>query len=215
MANSNVGGPSDRPFKEAGEAGVPPVGRTVGPTSKSGIGVIGGSGLYHMEGLSNVEEVQIQTPFGDPSDTYRIGVLEGRKVAFLARHNRNHSISPSELNFRANIYGFKQLGVEWILSASAVGSLKEELPPLDIVLPDQFFDRTKSRISTFFGNGVVVHISFADPICNVLADVVEAAGKDASVRVKRGGTYVCMWRTSRRTAKTRNASFAPPSNACR
>jgi 5'-methylthioadenosine phosphorylase len=156
------------------------------------IGVIGGSGLYHMEGLSNVEEVQIQTPFGEPSDTYRIGVLDGRKVAFLARHNRNHSISPSELNFRANIYGFKQLGVEWILSASAVGSLKEELPPLDIVLPDQFFDRTKSRISTFFGNGVVVHVSFADPICNVLADVVEAAGKDADIRIKRGGTYVCM-----------------------
>src|SRR5437867_11556824 len=115
------------------------------------IGVIGGSGIYQMDGLTGIEEVDIDTPFGKPSDAYRLGVLDGRKIAFLARHDRSHSISPSEINFRANIYGFKQLGVEWILSASAVGSLKEELRPLDIVLPDQFFDRTKSRISTFFG----------------------------------------------------------------
>src|SRR5438034_9136826 len=124
------------------------------------IGVIGGSGLYQMDGLTGIEEVDIDTPFGKPSDAYRLGVLDGRKIAFLARHDRSHSISPSEINFRANVYGFKQLGVEWILSASAVGSLKEELRPLDIVLPDQFFDRTKSRISTFFGGGIVVHISF-------------------------------------------------------
>ncbi len=117
---------------------------------------------------------------------------KARRVAFLARHNRNHTILPSELNFRANIYGFKQLGVEWILSASAVGSLKEELHPLDIVLPDQFYDRTKTRISTFFGNGIVVHVSFGDPICHVLADVIEESGKDSGVPIKRGGTYVCM-----------------------
>ena len=156
------------------------------------IGIIGGSGLYQMEGLSEVEEVALDTPFGPPSDSYRIGTLEGRRVAFLARHNRHHTILPSELNFRANIHGFKQLGVEWILSASAVGSLKKDLHPLDIVLPDQFYDRTKARISTFFGNGIVAHISFGDPVCHVLADVIEVSGKDAGVPVKRGGTYVCM-----------------------
>jgi 5'-methylthioadenosine phosphorylase len=156
------------------------------------IGIIGGSGLYQMEGLSSVEEVELGTPFGPPSDSYRVGTLEGRRVAFLARHNRNHTILPSELNFRANIHGFKQLGVEWILSASAVGSLKEDLHPLDIVLPDQFYDRTKTRISTFFGNGIVAHVSFGDPLCHVLGDVIEAAGKDAGVPIRRGGTYVCM-----------------------
>ena len=156
------------------------------------IGIIGGSGLYQMEGLSNVEEVPLDTPFGPPSDSYRVGTLEGKRVAFLARHNRNHTILPSELNFRANIHGFKQLGAEWILSASAVGSLKEDLHPLDIVLPDQFYDRTKSRISTFFGNGIVAHVSFGDPLCHVLADVIETSGKDAGVPIKRGGTYVCM-----------------------
>src|SRR5205809_5899898 len=137
------------------------------------IGIIGGSGLYQMSGLTNIEEVEIDTPFGKPSDAYRIGTLEGKRVAFLARHNRQHTISPSELNFRANIYGFKQLGVEWILSASAVGSLKEELQPLDIVLPDQFYDRTKTRISTFFGDGIVVHVSFAHSVCSRLGDLVE------------------------------------------
>jgi 5'-methylthioadenosine phosphorylase len=156
------------------------------------IGIIGGSGLYQMEGLTAVEEVQLDTPFGKPSDAYRTGILEGKKVAFLARHHRTHVISPSELNFRANIHGFKQLGVEWILSASAVGSLKEELRPLDIVLPDQFFDRTKARISTYFGNGVVAHISFAEPLCHVLADAVQAGAEMAGVPLKRGGTYVCM-----------------------
>ena len=156
------------------------------------IGIIGGSGLYQMDGLTQIEEIEVDTPFGKPSDTYRVGTLEGRRVAFLARHNRNHTIMPSELNFRANIYGFKKLGVEWILSASAVGSLKEELRPLDIVLPDQFYDRTKARVSTFFGEGIVVHISFAHPICSQLAGVIQQAGKDAGVPIKRGGTYVCM-----------------------
>src|SRR5262244_4473484 len=156
------------------------------------IGIIGGSGLYQMDGLSQIEEVEIDTPFGKPSDAYRIGTLEGRRVAFLARHNRNHTISPSELNFRANVYGFKKLGVEWILSASAVGSLKEELRPLDIVLPDQFYDRTKTRISTFFNEGIVVHVSFAHPVCSQLADVIELGAKDSGIQVKRGGTYVCM-----------------------
>jgi 5'-methylthioadenosine phosphorylase len=156
------------------------------------IGIVGGSGLYQMAGLTDMEEAVIDTPFGKPSDSYRVGSLEGRKVAFLARHHRNHTILPSELNFRANIHGFKQLGVEWILSASAVGSLKEELRPLDVVLPDQFYDRTKARISTFFGNGIVAHVSFGDPICHVLSDVIGAAGSDAGVPIKRGGTYVCM-----------------------
>jgi 5'-methylthioadenosine phosphorylase len=145
-----------------------------------------------MDGLSQVEEVEIETPFGKPSDAYRIGALEGKRVAFLARHNRHHTILPSELNFQANIYGFKKLGVEWILSASAVGSLKEELRPLDIVLPDQFYDRTKARVSTYFGDGIVAHISFAHPICAQLADVIQQAARDADVPVKRGGTYVCM-----------------------
>jgi len=156
------------------------------------IGIIGGSGLYQMDGLSHVEEVEIETPFGKPSDAYRVGTLEGKRVAFLARHNRHHTILPSELNFRANIYGFKKLGVEWILSASAVGSLKEEVRPLDIVLPDQFSDRTKARVSTYFGDGIVAHISFAHPICSQLADVIQQAARDAGVPVKRGGTYVCM-----------------------
>jgi 5'-methylthioadenosine phosphorylase len=156
------------------------------------IGIIGGSGLYQMEGLSNTEEFPLDTPFGPPSDSYRVGTLEGKRVAFLARHNRNHTILPSELNFRANIHGFKQLGAEWLLSASAVGSLKEDLHPLDIVLPDQFYDRTKSRISTFFGNGIVAHVSFGDPICSVLADVIATSGRDAGIPIKRGGTYVCM-----------------------
>jgi 5'-methylthioadenosine phosphorylase len=156
------------------------------------IGIIGGSGLYQMEGLTDVQETEVSTPFGNPSDSYRIGTLEGQRVVFLARHHRKHTIMPSELNFRANIYGFKQLGVEWIISASAVGSLKEEHRPLDIVLPDQFYDRTKTRISTFFGDGIVVHVSFADPICGQLAAVVQQAGNDAGVPIKRGGTYVCM-----------------------
>lgn len=156
------------------------------------IGIIGGSGLYQMDGLTNVEEIAVETPFGKPSDQYRIGTLEGKRVAFLARHNRNHTILPSELNFRANIYGMKKLGVEWIISASAVGSLKEEHRPLDIMLPDQFYDRTKARVSTFFADGIVAHITFAHPVCGVLGDLIQSAGNDAGVPIKRGGTYLCM-----------------------
>jgi len=156
------------------------------------IGIIGGSGLYSMPGLRKTKEVRLKTPFGAPSDAYVLGTLEGRKVAFLARHGRGHRILPSELNFRANIHGFKQLGVERIVSVSAVGSLKQEHEPLDFVIPDQFFDRTRHRIDTFFGNGVVVHISFADPICGELAGVVEGACQQVGVTGKRGGTYVCM-----------------------
>jgi 5'-methylthioadenosine phosphorylase len=156
------------------------------------IGIIGGSGLYQMAGLTEIDEIEIETPFGSPSDAYRIGTLEGKRVAFLARHNRHHTLLPSELNYRANIYGFKKLGVDWILSASAVGSLKEEIRPLDIVLPDQFYDRTKARISTFFGDGIVVHVSFAHPVCPQLAELIEQGAKESGIHVKRGGTYVCM-----------------------
>jgi 5'-methylthioadenosine phosphorylase len=145
-----------------------------------------------MPGLSQAKEVRLKTPFGAPSDGYVIGTLAGRKVAFLARHGRGHRILPSELNFRANVYGFKQLGVERIVSVSAVGSLKEEHQPLDFVIPDQFFDRTRHRVDTFFGNGIVAHVSFADPICGELARVVEGACQKVGVRGKRGGTYVCM-----------------------
>jgi 5'-methylthioadenosine phosphorylase len=156
------------------------------------IGIIGGSGLYSMPGLTDVREVKQDTPFGDPSDAYVLGTLEGRKVAFLARHGRGHRILPTELNFRANIYGFKQLGAERIVSVSAVGSLKEEHKPLDFVIPDQFFDRTRHRVDTFFGEGIVAHIAFADPVCPQLSQVVEDACKKAGVIAKRGGTYLNM-----------------------
>jgi 5'-methylthioadenosine phosphorylase len=156
------------------------------------IGIIGGSGLYSMPGFEAQEEANIQTPFGNPSDNYILGTLAGRKVAFLARHGRGHRISPSELNFRANIYGMKSLGVERIISLSAVGSLKEEHRPLDFVIPDQFFDRTRGRVSTFFGDGIVAHVSFADPICPQLAKLLVASCRDAGVTTKEGGTYLCM-----------------------
>jgi len=156
------------------------------------IGIIGGSGLYSMPGLTRVKEVRLRTPFGAPSDAYVCGMLEGRKIAFLARHGRGHRILPSELSFRANIHGFKQLGVERIVSMSAVGSLKEEHKPLEFVIPDQFFDRTRHRVDTFFGNGIVAHIAFADPVCAELASVVESACQKAGVIGKRGGTYLCM-----------------------
>jgi 5'-methylthioadenosine phosphorylase len=156
------------------------------------IGVIGGSGLYDMADLTDRDEVSLKTPFGEPSGPYLVGTLRGKRVAFLARHGAGHRLLPSELNFRANIFGFKLLGVERIISASAVGSLKLEYPPLDIVVPDQFFDRTTSRISTFFGNGLAAHVSFAHPICPELsrvgADAIDAVGAKAH----RGGTYVCM-----------------------
>jgi len=156
------------------------------------IGVIGGSGLYSMPGFTGQREVTVETPFGAPSDNYIVGQLEGHEVAFLARHGRGHRLSPSELNFRANIYGMKTLGVERIVSLSAVGSLKEEHKPLDFVIPDQFVDRTRGRISTFFGEGLVAHVSFADPVCPQLAATVDAACQTAGVTAKKGGTYICM-----------------------
>src|SRR6266568_3399386 len=145
-----------------------------------------------MPGFTDVREVQQETSFGAPSDAYILGTLEGRSVAFLARHARGHKLLPTELNFRANIYGFKQLGVERIVSVSAVGSLKEEHKPLDFVIPDQFFDRTRHRVDTFFGAGVVAHIAFADPVCGELAAVVESACRQVGVVGKLGGTYLCM-----------------------
>jgi 5'-methylthioadenosine phosphorylase len=160
--------------------------------SQAEIGIIGGSGLYSMPGLTDIREVTQETPFGGPSDAYILGTLEGRKVAFLARHGRGHRLLPSELNFRANIYGFKQLGVERIISVSAVGSLKEEHRPLEFLIPDQFVDRTRHRVDTFFGEGVVAHIAFADPICPQLAKTVAAACTKAKVVGKSGGTYLCM-----------------------
>jgi 5'-methylthioadenosine phosphorylase len=159
---------------------------------KAEIGIIGGSGLYSMPGFEAREEANIETPFGRPSDNYVLGQLAGHSVAFLARHGQGHRISPSELNFRANIYGMKSLGVQRIISLSAVGSLKEEHRPLDFVIPDQFFDRTRGRVSTFFGEGLVAHISFADPICPQLAEVVASACSAAGVTAKKGGTYLCM-----------------------
>ncbi len=156
------------------------------------IGIIGGSGLYSMPGLSGLKEQFIETPFGKPSDAYMVGELDGRPVAFLSRHGRGHKVSPSELNFRANIYGMKMLGVEYILSASAVGSLKEEHEPTDFVIPDQFIDRTYARTSTFFGDGIVAHVGFGDPVCKVVASAFEEACKQVGVVGKRGGTYICM-----------------------
>ncbi len=156
------------------------------------IGVIGGSGLYAMPGFEAQEEHVIETPWGSPSDPYVVGKLAGKEVAFLARHGRGHRISPSELNFRANIWGFKSLGVERIVSLSAVGSLKDEHRPLEFVIPDQFFDRTRGRVSTFFGDGLVAHVSFAHPICSELAGVVSKACGTAGVVSKLGGTYLCM-----------------------
>jgi len=156
------------------------------------IGIIGGSGLYDMKELTDREERQISTPFGDPSGPYVVGTLRGRRVAFLARHGAGHRILPSELNFRANIYGFKALGVERILSASAVGSLKQEYEPLHILVPDQFFDRTRGRISTFFGRGLVAHIAFAHPVCPDLSAVAADSAQAVGATVHRGGTYVNM-----------------------
>ncbi len=162
---------------------------------EAAIGIIGGSGLYKMEALKDVTEVAIDTPFGKPSDALIVGTLEDTKVAFLARHGRNHTLLPSELPFRANIYAMKSLGVKYLISASAVGSLKAEAKPLDMVVPDQFIDRTKNRVSTFFGEGIVGHIAFGDPVCpklaGVLADAVASLNL-TDVTLHQGGTYVCM-----------------------
>ena len=158
------------------------------------IGMIGGSGLYQMPELTNVEEVQVDTPFGSPSDSFIIGTLENERVAFLPRHGRGHRLTPTEVPFRANIYALKLLGVERILSASAVGSLQEKYAPLDMVIPDQFFDRTRGRVreSTFFGEGIVAHVSFAHPVCGALGDVIEESCRSVDVKAHRGGTYLCM-----------------------
>ncbi len=156
------------------------------------IGIIGGSGLYNMPGLTDVTEVKVETPFGDPSETIALGTLEGRKVAFLARHGRGHRILPSELNFRANIYAMKKLGVSFILSISAVGSLKAEHKPTDFVIPDQFIDRTFARNATFFGDGIVGHVAFGDPVCAVAAKAFEQGCIEAGVVGKLGGSYICI-----------------------
>src|SRR5499426_3412954 len=161
-------------------------------TSGVRIGIIGGSGLYQMPELKEVEEVTVDTPFGSPSDAFIVGTLEGERVAFLPRHGRGHRFTPTEVPYRANIYAMKLLGVERILSASAVGSLQEKYAPLDMVIPDQFFDRTRGRVkqSTFFGEGIVAHVSFAHPVCSVLGDVLEESCKVADVKAHRGGTYL-------------------------
>ena len=156
------------------------------------VGIIGGSGLYAMPGIAGLQEVELQTPFGAPSDALMVGELDGRRVAFLARHGRGHRILPSELNFRANIYALKMLGVEYILSVSAVGSLKEEHKPTDFVIPDQFIDRTFARVGTFFGNGIVAHVGFGDPVCSVVAKAFAQGCEEVGVVGKLGGTYVCM-----------------------
>jgi 5'-methylthioadenosine phosphorylase len=160
--------------------------------AKAEIGIIGGSGLYDMAGLTDVTEERVETPFGDPSEVFVLGTLEGRKVAFLARHGKGHRILPSELNFKANIYAMKSLGVTSILSVSAVGSLKEEHKPTDFVIPDQFIDRTFDRSATFFGEGVVGHVAFGDPVCAVVSDVFAKACAEVGVVGKLGGTYICM-----------------------
>jgi 5'-methylthioadenosine phosphorylase len=166
---------------------------TSGKTApKVKIGIIGGSGLYSMNGLTDTREVRVKTPFGDPSDAIVVGTLEGKRVAFLARHGRGHRILPSEINFRANVYAMKELGVERIISVSAVGSLQEDLRPGEFLVPDQFFDRTKLRISTFFGHGLVAHVAFDKPTCGQVSGVLADASVHCAVKVHRRGTYVCI-----------------------
>jgi 5'-methylthioadenosine phosphorylase len=160
--------------------------------SEKVVGVIGGSGLYEMEGLEEVQTVSLKTPFGNPSDAFILGRLEGMKVAFLPRHGKGHRIQPSSLNFRANIYGMKKLGVQWIIGVSAVGSMKESIHPGDMVIPNQFIDQTKGRPSTFFNDGIVGHISLADPVCPVLSQILCDAGNEAGATVHRDGTYICI-----------------------
>ena len=160
--------------------------------SQASIGIIGGSGLYSMNGLTGIREVRVKTPFGDPSDAIVLGMLEGKRVAFLARHGRGHRILPGEINYRANVYAMKLLGVERIISVSAVGSLQEDLRPGEFLVPDQFFDRTKHRISTFFGDGLVAHVAFAHPTCGQVSAVLSDSCVHEAVKVHRRGTYVCM-----------------------
>ncbi|HKE34177.1 MAG TPA: S-methyl-5'-thioadenosine phosphorylase [Candidatus Acidoferrum sp.] len=167
-------------------------GKGKGSAAQASIGIIGGSGLYSMSGLTDMREIRVKTPFGDPSDVIVLGTLEGQRVAFLARHARGHSILPSEINYRANIYAMKLLGAERIISVSAVGSLKEDLRPGEFLVPDQFFDRTKNRASTFFGDGLVAHVAFAHPTCGQLSGVLGDACVHEGVKVHRRGTYICI-----------------------
>jgi 5'-methylthioadenosine phosphorylase len=156
------------------------------------VGVLGGSGLYEMEGLEDIRWVKVRTPFGDPSDAYCTGRFGGRRVIFLPRHGRGHRLSPSELNYRANIYGMKKLGAQALLSISAVGSMKEDIHPLDLVVPDQFYDHTKRRVTSFFGDGIVAHVGMAHPVCGGIAAALAQAGGEVGARVHRGGTYICI-----------------------
>ena len=156
------------------------------------IGVIGGSGLYELEGLTDLRWRRVRTPFGDPSDEYCTGTFQGRPVIFLPRHGRGHRLTPTELNFRANIWGLKSLGAEWVISVSAVGSMKETIHPLDLVVPSQFFDATKRRVSSFFGEGIVAHVGMADPVCPTVAAALEKAARATGANVHRGGTYICI-----------------------
>jgi 5'-methylthioadenosine phosphorylase len=161
-------------------------------TTGGAIGIIGGSGLYELDGLRDVRWTRVRTPFGAPSDAYCTGEFAGRRVVFLPRHGRGHRIMPSELNFRANVWGLKALGVEWVISVSAVGSMKEEIQPLDLVVPDQFYDQTKRRVSSFFGAGIVAHVGMAEPVCADLAGALDQAARQTGARVHRGGTYICI-----------------------
>ena len=156
------------------------------------VGIIGGSGLYQLEGMTEVRWRRVRTPFGAPSDAYCVGRFGGRRVIFLPRHGRGHRLTPTELNFRANIWGLKSLGAEWVISISAVGSMKEAIRPLDIVLPDQFFDMTRRRVSSFFGDGIVGHVGMAEPVCADLATALEKAARQTGATVHRGGTYICI-----------------------
>jgi len=160
--------------------------------SEPALGVIGGSGLYELEGLTDVRWRRVRTPFGEPSDAYCVGRFAGRGVIFLPRHGRGHRIMPTELNFRANIWGFKALGAEWVISISAVGSMKEAIRPLDLVIPDQFVDATRRRVSSFFGDGIVAHVGMAEPVCPHLATALEKAARQTGATVHRGGTYICI-----------------------
>ena len=156
------------------------------------LGIIGGSGLYEMEGIEDLRWVRVRTPFGEASDQFGTGRLGDRRVIFRPRHGRGHRLSPTEINYRANIWGLKFLGARWVVSVSAVGSMKEDIHPLDLVIPDQFYDHTRRRISSFFGGGIVGHVGMADPVCPGLGDLLEAAGREAGARVHRGGTYICI-----------------------
>jgi 5'-methylthioadenosine phosphorylase len=178
--------------KRVGNAPAKPKVKATSKNEPVKIGIIGGSGLYHIAGLTETREVRVKTPFGDPSDAIVIGTLEGKRVAFLSRHGRGHLYSPSEINYRANVCALKMLGVERIISVSAVGSLRDDLPPMDFLIPDQFFDRTRGRAATFFSGGIVAHVGFDKPTCTHLSAHVAEACENAGVKTHRGGTYVCM-----------------------